>query len=103
MTTLTDAALEALRGVIDPELGVNVVDLGLVYGIDPSSEGGLEVRMTLTTPGCPLHASLAAAVERAIRRGVPEAQPVDVRLVWDPPWCPDRITDEGKRQLGWQC
>lgn len=93
--------MEALRQVYDPELGVNVVDLGLVYGVD--IEGShVRVRMTLTTPGCPLHASLGAAVESAIQLSVPGVESVEVELVWDPPWSPERMTAAGRRELGWE-
>lgn len=94
-----DSVRQALREVIDPELGENLVDLGLVYGI---ATAGTEVvvDLTLTTPSCPLHASLHGAAERAIRSYVPGVETVDVRLVFDPPWCPDRMTPEAKRRLG---
>lgn len=89
----------ALRDVIDPELGVNVVDLGLVLGT--SIEGRhVTVRLTLTTPGCPLHGTITREAEMRVER-VQGVRTAEVRLEWDPPWTPDRITDEGKRQLGW--
>ncbi len=93
--------LEALKEVYDPELGVNVVDLGLVYGVS-AERGQVRVTMTLTTPGCPLHASLAEAVESAIEFMVPGVESVAVDLVWEPPWTPDRITEAGREALGWQ-
>lgn len=92
--------LDALRQVIDPELGVNVVDLGLIYGIE-ITEGDVRIVMTLTTPGCPLHAILREAVERALRLLVPGVERVDVDLVWEPRWTPSRITPEGREELGW--
>jgi metal-sulfur cluster biosynthetic enzyme len=79
-----EIVLEALREVVDPELGVNVVDLGLVRAI-ACEAGGVQVKMTLTTPGCPLHASLSGAVDQAIRLMVPGISDVEVELVWDPP------------------
>jgi len=91
----------ALQQVIDPELGVNVVDLGLIYGI--AIEGAtVTVTMTLTTPGCPLHESLAEAVEEAIRLFVPGVEAVRVQLVWEPPWTPERISPAGRAELGWE-
>ena len=90
---------EALREVIDPELGENLVDLGLVYGIQ-IGDARVAVDLTLTTPGCPLHASLHAAAERAIRLMVPGVEHVDVRLVFEPRWTPDRMSDSAKRRLG---
>ena len=89
----------ALRDVIDPELGVNVVDLGLVYGIEIDGRH-VTVRMTLTTPGCPLHGTITREADMRVGR-VRGVRTVDVQLVWDPPWTPERLTDEGKRQLGW--
>ena len=91
---------EALREVEDPELGVNVVDLGLIYDVETD---GADVRvvLTLTTPGCPLHATLREAVDRSVRLMVPGVGRVDVDLVWEPRWDPSRITDEGREALGW--
>lgn len=95
----TDAVLEALRDVIDPELGVNIVDLGLVMDAT-IDQNHVSVTMTLTTPGCPLHGTITRDAELRVGR-LPGVQTVHVELVWDPPWTPNRITDAGKRQLGW--
>ena len=99
-----EAVLEALREVVDPELGVNVVDLGLVYGVglDEKELGTVHVAMTLTTPGCPLHGSIAAAAERSVKLLVPGVRRVEVRLVFDPPWSPERITETARKELGWR-
>lgn len=95
-----DAVWAALHEVYDPELGVNVVDLGLVYGV--TIDGGrVLVTMTLTTPGCPLHDTLTSAVDEAVRVYVPMVEEVGVNLVWDPPWSPDMITEAGREELGW--
>lgn len=96
-----ERVIEALRGVIDPELGVNVVDLGLIYGV-ATTETGVCVDMTLTTSGCPLHDSIRDAVETAVQLMVPGVDSVCVNLVWDPPWCTDRISEAGLRELGWR-
>lgn len=96
-----ERVLDALREVLDPEIGVNVVDLGLVYGVE-IDDSRVQVNMTLTTPGCPLHSSLSGAVERAIRLVLPTVDAVTVNLVWDPPWTPDRITEAGRAALGWR-
>ncbi len=96
-----ERVLEALRQVIDPELGENVVDLGLIYGVEIAG-GYVSVAMTLTTPGCPLHASLSAAVERAIQLTVPGVERVEVELVFDPPWTPERLSATARRNLGWE-
>ena len=89
---------ESLRQVVDPELDCNIVDLGLVYGI--AIDGAkVTVAMTLTTPGCPMHESIAWGVQSALLNleGIDE---VDVQLVWDPPWTPTRMSDYGRERTG---
>ncbi len=94
-----EAVQEALREVIDPELGINVVDLGLVYGISATDEG-VRVEMTATSPACPMNDYLVAEARRRIRQRLGEELPVEVRLVWEPPWSPERISPEARRLLG---
>jgi metal-sulfur cluster biosynthetic enzyme len=94
-----DAVRAALREVIDPELGENLVDLGLIYGVTVE-DTSIVVDLTLTTPGCPLHASLHAAAERAIRLMVPGVERVLINLVWEPRWTPERMSDAAKQRLG---
>lgn len=89
----------ALYSVIDPELGIDVVNLGLIYGIDIDTNS-VTVTMTLTTPGCPLHESMSSAVYNAVRMIDPEKE-VKINLVWDPPWTPERLTDQAREMLGW--
>ena len=89
---------EALRQVIDPELGCNIVDLGLVYGIDIAGSK-VTVSLTLTTPGCPMHESIAWGVQSALL-GIQGVEEVDVQLVWDPPWTPARMSDFGRACTG---
>ena len=97
-----DLAWAALAGVDDPELCLDVVSLGLVYGVR-EEPGRLVVEMTLTTPGCPASEALVelarSAVEDAVSPGG-SAAPVEVRLVFDPPWSPNRISEAAARQLG---
>jgi metal-sulfur cluster biosynthetic enzyme len=93
------ALLAALENVYDPELGVNVVDLGLIYGIE-QHDGAIAVNMTMTTPGCPLHESILQGVGDALSI-FPGVKRIEVRLVWEPLWTPDRISEEGRRVLGW--
>lgn len=90
----------ALKNVFDPEVGVNIVDLGLVYSL-AIDERDVRVTMTMTTPACPLSESIQADVKRQIRRVVPGTGTIDVEIVWDPPWSPEQISVEGRRQLGW--
>jgi metal-sulfur cluster biosynthetic enzyme len=91
----------ALRQVIDPELGVNVVDLGLVYNVE-QRERTVRVAMTMTTRACPLGAYLTEAAEAAVKAADPDVEAVEVDMVWDPPWEPAMMTPEAKRQLGWR-
>ena len=96
---MTEAAVrEALSEVIDPELGVNIVDLGLVYGIEVE-DARVRVAMTMTSPACPLGDYLKDLVRATIGRRVPGVQGVDIDLVWEPPWDPDRMSDAARRQL----
>ncbi len=89
---------DALREVYDPEIGINVVDLGLIYGV--KSEGDrVDVEMTLTTPGCPMHKQLGHAVGEAVE-SLPGVKDVYVRIVWEPRWTRDRLSEAAKRELG---
>ena len=99
LETTRSLIYETLRNVYDPELGVNIVDLGLVYDVDISEEGFVTLTMTLTTPGCPMHESLAEGVGAAMS-DVPGLTGGEIRLIWEPPWSPERMTEEGKRMLG---
>jgi metal-sulfur cluster biosynthetic enzyme len=89
-----------LRRVSDPEVGINIVDLGLVYGIEATSRS-LQVVMTLTSPGCPVAEQLTAEVRHLLRAlGGPGCE-VAVHLVWDPPWSPERMAEAARHALGW--
>jgi len=89
-----------LMRVDDPELGVNIVDLGLVYGVEVSVSG-IFVKLTMTTPACPLHEYLTRACDEAIRGRFPDVNSVHVELVWEPPWDPSRMSQTARKQLGW--
>ncbi|HEY9390221.1 MAG TPA: metal-sulfur cluster assembly factor [Mycobacteriales bacterium] len=97
----TDLVRAALREVIDPELGVNIVDLGLVYDLAVDPVGNITIHMTLTTPGCPLGGYLDDEIRSCLRQ-FPAAGDVTVRLVWDPPWSTDLMNDAARTQLGWR-
>lgn len=90
----------AIKAVIDPELGINIVDLGLIYSVDIEEDGRITITMTLTTPGCPLHASFAQEIEHVLWQSIPELTGVFIELVWDPPWNPMMISPEGRALLG---
>jgi metal-sulfur cluster biosynthetic enzyme len=89
----------ALFEVIDPELGINIMDLGLIYGIGVYEDNDVLIKMTLTTPGCPMHDSILNGVKYRVSQveGVGE---VIVDLVWDPAWNPDKMSDKAKEMLG---
>ena len=89
---------DALRQVIDPELGVNIVDLGLVYRIEIDA-ARVRIVMTMTSPACPLGDYLKGLVDSAIRRRVPDVRDVDIVLEWEPPWDPGMMSAEARRQL----
>lgn len=97
--TLEPAITDALRTVFDPEIPVNIHDLGLIYGIDISDTGEVVVRMTLTAPNCPMAGVIVMQVEAKVKavEGVTGAK---VELVWDPPWTPDRMTEAAKLDAG---
>ncbi|MFA9441810.1 metal-sulfur cluster assembly factor [Uliginosibacterium sp. sgz301328] len=100
MSELTDRLREALRTVIDPEVGMNIVDLGLVYRIE-EKDGVIQIDLTMTSPACPMGESIAEEAEQAARSCLPPSQPVDLALVWDPPWSPARMTDAARAHFGW--
>ena len=91
--------LEVLKNVYDPEIPINIVDLGLVYGVDVDDEGNVRIRLTLTAPGCPVAGLVVMQAEEMVKQYVPEAKDVRVELVFDPPWDPRRITPEGRKLL----
>lgn len=89
---------DTLRHVIDPEIGCNIVDLGLVYSVGIEN-GKARIVMTLTTPGCPMHESIAGGVKNALLQ-LDFVTGVEVEVVWDPPWNPAMMTDEGRAATG---
>jgi metal-sulfur cluster biosynthetic enzyme len=93
-----EPVLETLRRVIDPEIGCNIVDLGLIYSIDISG-ARVAVTMTLTTPGCPMHESICRGVENALLE-LEGVEAVEVTLAWDPPWNPSMMTAAGRAMTG---
>ncbi|MFN4182063.1 MAG: metal-sulfur cluster assembly factor [bacterium] len=93
-----EQVLDALKQVYDPEIPVNVVDLGLVYRVEIDEENQVYVEMTLTAPGCPMYGPIGHQAEEAIRR-IPGVKDAAVNFVWDPPWDPSRISEEGKKIL----
>jgi len=91
--------VKALKETYDPEVPVSVYDLGLIYGIDIKDDGSVKIRMTFTTPACPLIWSIGYSIENVVKSAVPEAKEVKVEIVWDPPWTPKMVTKEGRERL----
>ncbi|RVT84111.1 SUF system Fe-S cluster assembly protein [Rhodobacteraceae bacterium CCMM004] len=96
---LHEAVVEACRSVYDPEIPVNIYDLGLVYTIEISDENDVSVLMTLTAPGCPVAGEMPGWVAEAIEP-LPGVRKVDVDLTWEPPWGMDMMSDEARLELG---
>jgi metal-sulfur cluster biosynthetic enzyme len=96
-----EAVREALRQVDDPEAGMNIVELGLVYGVDVTVDA-VRVDMTMTTAACPMTDMITDQARNVIAAIVPEGTAVDIRLVWDPPWTPDKMTGIAKEHFGWK-
>jgi FeS assembly SUF system protein len=94
-----DGIITALREIYDPEIPVNIYDLGLIYGVDVTADGHAVVTMTLTTPHCPVAESMPSEVELRVG-AVPGVGNAEVNLVWDPPWDPAKMSDEAKLELG---
>jgi len=92
-----DGVMNALRNCYDPEIPVNIVDLGLVYNV-AIDEDNVKVRMTLTTMGCPAHAYLMHQVQTEIEK-IPGVKKAEVEIVWDPPWTPDKMNPEARKRL----
>ena len=95
-----DKIREALCTVDDPEVGMNIVDLGLVYRIDIAPEL-VRIELTMTTPACPLGDLISENAHRAVRAALPEGAAVEVALVWDPPWTPDMMSESARQTFGW--
>jgi len=92
--------LESLKAVLDPEVGVNIVDLGLIYKVDMKPEE-VYIQLTMTSPACPLHGVITRDMDKALRETFPDLGPMTIELVWDPPWSPELMSEVAKKQLGW--
>jgi FeS assembly SUF system protein len=99
MAPTRDVLIEALSTVYDPEIPINIYDLGLIYRLEVDAQGKVEVDMTLTAPACPVAGTLPYAVGRVID-AVPGVSDATIKLVWQPPWSQERMSDEAKLQLG---
>jgi len=91
---------EALSRVDDPEVGMNIVDLGLVYRIDVAPQR-VVVELTMTTPACPMGDMITEHAQRAVSAALPDGVAVEIALVWDPPWTPDLMSESSRQTFGW--
>lgn len=94
------AVREALQKVIDPEIGESIVDVGLIYGIE-LQDAAISIRMTMTSPACPMGEMILDEVHAELVHAFPEAE-IDIEMVWEPVWNPDMISAEAKARLGWK-
>ena len=99
MSTVTSESIRnSLKQCMDPEVPINVVDMGLIYGIDVTQSNDVNIKMTMTTQGCPLHETLVQDVTRYTKK-VPGVNNVKIDIVWDPPWSIDKMSDEAKQMF----
>lgn len=97
--SIEEQAIEVLKTVFDPEIPVNIYELGLIYEVNVPEPDHLDVKMTLTAPACPVAGTLPGEVEQKLA-GIPGVECAKVELVWEPPWTPDRMSEEAKLELG---
>ncbi len=98
--TLTEKVVQVLNTIHDPEIPVNIYELGLVYDVDAAADGEVTITMTLTTPNCPVAGSMPAEIETKIG-AIPGVTKAHVNLVWEPTWTPERMSEAAKLELGW--
>lgn len=99
LEAIQEQTVAALKTCFDPEIPVNIYELGLIYGVDVDPTGRVAVRMTLTSPGCPVAGTLPQEVQAKVR-AVPRVTHAQVDLVWEPPWTPERMTEAARLSLG---
>ena len=100
LANMTAKIVEALKTVYDPEIPVDIYELGLIYKVDYDEPGDVQIEMTLTAPGCPVAGEMPGWVQQAVER-VDGIETCKVAMTFDPPWSPDRMSDEAKLELGW--
>ena len=99
-TVTSQQILDSLKQCMDPEIPINVVDMGLIYGVDINPDNKVDIKMTMTTRGCPLHDTLVSDVKRYVNK-VPGVNGVDVEIVWEPAWTPEKMSEEGKKLINY--
>ncbi|MBI1829475.1 MAG: DUF59 domain-containing protein [Thaumarchaeota archaeon] len=92
--------LDSLKQCMDPEIPINIVDMGLIYGVKVSNDNKVDVKMTMTTRGCPLHETLVSDVKRYVNK-VSGVSGVNVEIVWEPAWTPEKMSEEGKKLINY--
>ena len=100
MKVTNQQVLDSLKECMDPEIPINVVDMGLIYGVDVKDDNKVDIKMTMTTRGCPLHDTLVSDVKRYVNK-VPGVAGVNVEIVWEPAWTPERMSEEGKKLINY--
>lgn len=101
MSTVTSQQiLDSLKQCMDPEIPINVVDMGLIYGVNVSADNKVDIKMTMTTRGCPLHDTLVGDVKRYVNK-VPGVNGVNVEIVWEPVWTPEKMSEAGKKLINY--
>ena len=99
MSTVTSQQiLDSLKNCMDPEIPINVVDMGLIYGVNVRNDNKVDIKMTMTTRGCPLHDTLVSDVKRYVNK-VPGVNGVNVEIVWEPVWTPEKMSEAGKKMI----
>ena len=99
-TVTSQQILDSLKQCMDPEIPINVVDMGLIYGVDVSADNKIDIKMTMTTRGCPLHDTLVSDVKRYVNK-VPGVNGVNVEIVWEPTWTPEKMSEAGKKLINY--
>ena len=99
-TVTSQQILESLKQCTDPEIPISVVDMGLIYGVNINADNKVDIKMTMTTRGCPLHDTLVTDVKRYVTK-VPGVSDVSVEIVWEPAWTPEKMSDEGKKMINY--
>ena len=99
-TVTSQQILDSLKQCMDPEIPINVVDMGLIYGVDISADNKVDIKMTMTTRGCPLHDTLVSDVKRYINK-VPGVNGINVEIVWEPAWTPEKMSEAGKKLINY--
>ena len=100
MTVTSQQVLDSLKQCMDPEIPISVVDMGLIYDVNVNADNKVDIKMTMTTRGCPLHDTLVSDVKRYVTK-VPGVTAVNVEIVWEPTWTPEKMSEEGKKLINY--